>query len=41
MSNNSLSEGQEAPLFCLLDQNNEEICLKDLRDKWVVLYFYP
>jgi len=28
-------------LFCLLDQNNEEICLKDLRDKWVVLYFYP
>jgi len=41
MSNNSLSEGQEAPLFCLPDQNNEKTCLKDLRGKWVLLYFYP
>ncbi|MFA0822846.1 MAG: thioredoxin-dependent thiol peroxidase [Methanomethylovorans sp.] len=41
MSNNSLSEGQDAPLFCLPDQNNEEICLKDLRGKWLVLHFYP
>ena len=28
-------------MFCLPDQNNEEICLKDLRGKWLVLYFYP
>jgi peroxiredoxin Q/BCP len=28
-------------LFCLQDQNNKEICLKDLRGKWIVLYFYP
>ena len=41
MSNNSLSQGQQAPLFCLQDQNNKEICLKDLRGKWIVLYFYP
>nr|WP_292350878.1 thioredoxin-dependent thiol peroxidase [Methanomethylovorans sp. PtaU1.Bin093] len=41
MSENSLSEGQQAPLFCLPDQDGKEICLKDLKGKWIVLYFYP
>lgn len=27
--------------FCLKNQNNENICLKDFMGKWVVLYFYP
>ena len=41
MSKNSLTEGQKAPDFCLPDQNGNEICLKELAGKWVVLYFYP
>jgi peroxiredoxin Q/BCP len=32
---------KKAPEFCLLDQNDKKVCLKDLRGKWVVLYFYP
>lgn len=36
-----LTEGQEAPEFCLPDQNGKDQCLKDYRGKWVVLYFYP
>lgn len=27
--------------FCLKNQNNENVCLKDFKGKWVVLYFYP
>lgn len=27
--------------FCLPDQNGEEVCLKDFKGSWVVLYFYP
>jgi len=26
--------------FCLPDENNIQICLKDLKGKWVVLFFY-
>ena len=33
--------GQKAPEFCLPNSDEVEICLKDLRGKWVVLYFYP
>ncbi len=33
--------GQKAPEFCLPNQDEVEICLKDLKGKWVVLYFYP
>lgn len=36
-----LKEGDKAPDFCLPDQNNKEVCLKDFKGKWVVLYFYP
>ena len=30
-----------APDFCLPNQDDVEICLHDLRGKWIVLYFYP
>lgn len=33
--------GQEAPDFNLMDQNDNPVRLRDLRGKWVVLYFYP
>ena len=33
--------GQKAPEFCLPNQDEAEICLRDLEGKWVVLYFYP
>ena len=33
--------GKKAPEFCLPDQDGNEVCLKDFRGKWVVLYFYP
>jgi peroxiredoxin Q/BCP len=41
MSKNSLTEGQKAPDFCLPDQNENNVCLKDFAGQWVVLYFYP
>ncbi len=31
----------EAPDFCLPETSEKEVCLKDFRGKWVVLYFYP
>jgi peroxiredoxin Q/BCP len=34
-------EKKNAPPFCLLDQNGENVCLESFRGKWVVLYFYP
>ncbi len=33
--------GNKAPDFCLPNQDDVEICLRDLAGKWVVLYFYP
>ena len=33
--------GDVAPGFCLPDQNGEELCLKDAKGDWIVLYFYP
>jgi peroxiredoxin Q/BCP len=33
--------GQQAPDFTLPSQDGTPIDLKDLRGKWVVLYFYP
>jgi len=36
-----LQIGDKAPEFCLPNQDSEEICLRDLRGSWVVLYFYP
>ncbi len=36
-----LEVGTLAPEFCLPNQDDVEICLRDLRGKWIVLYFYP
>jgi len=36
-----LEVGTAAPLFCLPNQDEEEICLRDIRGRWIVLYFYP
>lgn len=30
-----------APDFCLPDAYGKEVCLREYRGKWVVLYFYP
>jgi peroxiredoxin Q/BCP len=37
----TIEVGQKAPDFCLPNQDDVEICLRDLKGKWVVLYFYP
>jgi len=36
-----LKIGDKAPEFCLPDAEKGQVCLKDHRGKWVVLYFYP
>jgi len=36
-----LEIGQIAPDFCANNQDDVKICLKDLKEKWIVLYFYP
>ena len=36
-----LEIGNVAPSFCIQNQDNVEICLRDLKGKWIVLYFYP
>jgi len=36
-----VKEGDLAPQFCLVNESNKNICLKDFLGKWVVLYFYP
>ena len=41
MSNETLSVGDNAPDFCLQNQDEEQICLKEYRGKNVILYFYP
>jgi len=33
--------GEKAPEFCLSNQDEVQICLRDLRGQWIVLYFYP
>jgi peroxiredoxin Q/BCP len=36
-----LEIGNKAPSFCIPNQDDVEICLRDLVGKWVILYFYP
>ncbi len=36
-----LTKGNTAPEFCLPNSEGKQVCLKDFRGKWVVLYFYP
>lgn len=31
----------KAPEFCLPNQDDVEICMRDIKGKWIVLYFYP
>lgn len=33
--------GQKAPAFVLSNQDRNNVALKDLKGKWIVLYFYP
>jgi thioredoxin-dependent peroxiredoxin len=37
----SVEIGSPAPDFCLPDQHGQEVCLHDLRGKWVLLWWYP
>ncbi|HTW92277.1 MAG TPA: thioredoxin-dependent thiol peroxidase [bacterium] len=41
MAKVNLTVGDESPLFCLPDKDDKEVCLKDFKGRWVVLYFYP
>jgi len=36
-----LQVGDNAPEFCLPDKDNKEVCLKDFKGKYVIVYFYP
>ena len=36
-----LEIGTEVPDFCLPNQDEEEICFRDIKGRWIVLYFYP
>jgi peroxiredoxin Q/BCP len=36
-----LKVGRKAPLFKLMNQNEETVSLKDLAGKWTLVYFYP
>ncbi|MEA1953448.1 MAG: thioredoxin-dependent thiol peroxidase [Campylobacterota bacterium] len=36
-----LEVGMNAAEFCLANQDEEEICLRDIKGAWIVLYFYP
>jgi peroxiredoxin Q/BCP len=36
-----LEVGEVVPNFCLPNQDEEEICFRDIKGRWVVLYFYP
>jgi len=33
--------GDKASQFCLPDKDGRQVCLKDFKGKWLVLYFYP
>lgn len=37
----TLKEGEKAPAFSAIDQDENKLSLKDLKGKKVVLYFYP
>ena len=36
-----LDFGNSVPDFCLPNQDEEEICFRDIKGRWIVLYFYP
>lgn len=37
----TIQEGKTAPAFTLPDADGKKVSLRDLRGKWVILYFYP
>jgi peroxiredoxin Q/BCP len=37
----ALKENMQAPEFTLANQDGQEVRLKDFREKWVLVYFYP
>ena len=39
--NPSPAPGTPAPGFCLPDPVGKQVCLRDFRGLWVILYFYP
>lgn len=36
-----LEIGDKIPNFCLANQDEEEICFRDIKGRWAVIYFYP
>ena len=36
-----LKVGEIVSDFCLPNQDEEEICFRDIKGRWIVLYFYP
>ena len=36
-----LEIGDTIPEFCLPNQDEEEICFRDIKGRWAVIYFYP
>ena len=36
-----LEIGDTIPAFCLPNQDEEEICFRDIKGRWAVVYFYP
>jgi len=36
-----LQVGDTVPDFCLPNQDQEEMCFRDIKGRWIVLYFYP
>jgi len=36
-----LKVGDIAPDFCLPDKDSKEVCLKDFKGKYTIVYFYP
>lgn len=36
-----LEVGCDAPEFCAVNQDDVEICFRDIKGRWIVLYFYP
>jgi peroxiredoxin Q/BCP len=41
MESEGVTVGIKAPDFCLPDQEEKSVCLRDYKGRWVVLYFYP
>jgi len=36
-----LEVGDAIPPFCIANQDEEEICFRDIKGRWIILYFYP